>query len=69
MYFKSFFERMDQIDKLNHNTLRQSITLPSVRNDQKVICDNDTIDKELFEALKGIPSNKSPGNDWLTKQF
>ena len=69
MYFKSFFERMDQIDKLNHNTLRQSITLPSVRNDQKVICDNDTIDKELFEVLKGIPSNKSPGNDWLTKQF
>ena len=69
MYFKSFFERMDQIDKLNHNTLRQSITLPSVRNDQKVICDNDTIDKELFEALKGIPSNKSPSNDWLTKQF
>ena len=69
MYFKSFFERMDQIDKLNYNTLRQSITLPSVRNDQKFVCDNDTIDKELFEALKGIPSNKSPGNDWLTKQF
>ena len=60
---------MDQIDKLNYNTLRQSITLPSVRNDQKFVCDNDTIDKELFEALKGIPSNKSPGNDWLTKQF
>ena len=27
-YFKSLFERTDQIDKLNHNTLLESITLP-----------------------------------------
>ena len=25
--------------------------------------------KELFDALKGIPNNKSPGNSWLTKEF
>ena len=27
---------MDQIDKLSHNTLLQSVALPSVTNDQKV---------------------------------
>ena len=32
-YFKSLFERTSQIDKLNHNTLLESITLPSVTND------------------------------------
>ena len=68
-YFKSLFERTDQIDKLDHNTLLQSITLPSVRNDQKVVCDNDLTDKGLFDALKGIPNNKFPGNDGLTKEF
>ena len=68
-YFKSLFEQTDQIDKLDHNTLLQSITLPSVRNDQKVVCDNDLTDKGLFDALKGIPSNKFPGNDGLTKEF
>ena len=68
-YFKSLFERTDQIAKLNHNTLLESITLPCVINDQKVVCDNDLTDKELFDALKGIPNNKSPGNDWLTRKF
>ena len=43
---------MDHIDKLDHNTFLQSITLPSVTN-----------------ALKGIPNNKNPGNDGLTKEI
>ena len=66
---QSIFERMDQIDKLDHNTLLESITLPSVINNQEVVCNNDLTNKELFDALKGIPSNKSPGNDRLTKEF
>ena len=65
--FKSLFERTDQIDKLNHNTLLQSITLLSVTNDQNVVCDKDLTNKELFDAMKEIPSNKSPGNGALTK--
>ena len=58
---------MDHIDKLDHNTLLQSMTLPSTTNDQKVVCDNDLTDTELFVALKGIPNIKSPSNDSLTK--
>ena len=68
-YFKFLFEQTGQVDKLNHNTLLQSIALPSVINDQKVVGDNDLTDKKLFDALKGIPNNKSPGNDGLTKEF
>ena len=52
---------------MNHKTLLESVTLPSVTNDQKVVYDNDLTDKELFDALKGIPNNKSPGNDRLKK--
>ena len=47
----------------------QSITLPSVKNDQKVVCSTDLTDIEIFDTLKGIPNNKSPGNDGLTKEF
>ena len=54
-YFKSLFERTDQTDKVNHNTLLEPVTLPSVTNDQIVVCDNDLTDKELSDALKGIP--------------
>ena len=41
--FKSLFERTDQIHKLNQNALPQSVTSPSVTNDQKVVCDNDSL--------------------------
>ena len=47
----------------------KSITLLSVTNDRKVVCNNDLTDKEFFEALKRIPNNKSPGNNGLTKEF
>ena len=45
---------------MNHKTLLEPITLPSVTNDQKVVCDDDLTDKELFDALKGIPNNNLP---------
>ena len=61
-YFKSLFKRTDHIDKLDRNTLLQSITLPSVTNHRKVVCDNDLTDKKLFDALKRISNNKSFGN-------
>ena len=43
-HFLSLFERTDHIDKLERKTLLQSITLPSVANCQKVVCDNDLTD-------------------------
>ena len=43
------------------------ITLNHFTFYQNVVCDNDLTDKELFDALKGIP-NKSPSNDGLTKE-
>ena len=44
-------------------------TLPSVTNDQKVVCKKELTYEELSDALKGTPNNKSPGNDGLTKAF
>ena len=38
-------------------------------NDQKVVCDNDLTNRKLFDALKGIPNNKSLGNNRIIKQF
>ena len=68
-YFKSLFERRDQIDKMNHKTLLESIPLPSVTNDQKVVYDNDLTDKKIIWCFEGIPNNKFPGNDRLIKEF
>ena len=32
-------------------------------------CEKDITEKELFEALKSMPNDKSPVNDGLTKEF
>ena len=45
------------------------MTLPSVKNDQKDVCDNDLTDDELFDDLKRIPKNKFLSNDRLTREF
>ena len=37
--------------------------------EQSLECEKDITEKELFEALKSMPNDKSPGNDGLTKEF
>ena len=54
---------------MDRNTLLQPTTLPSVTNYKKAVCDSDLTDKELLDALKRIPNNKSPHNGGLTKEF
>ena len=38
-------------------------------SEQSLECEKFITEKELFEALKGMPNNKSSGNDGLTKEF
>ena len=38
-------------------------------SEQSLECGKFITEKELFEALKSMPNNKSSGNDGLTKEF
>ena len=42
---------------------------PQLPTEESLECEKDITEKELFEALKGIPNDKSPGNNSLTKEF
>ena len=46
-----------------------SIDLPCLNNEQKDFCEIELEEKELSNALKYIPNNKTPGNDGLSKEF
>ena len=41
----------------------------SLNNNFFNLCDNDLTKNELFISLKGMQSNKIPGNDGLTEEF
>ena len=42
---------------------------PQLSTEQSLECERYIIENELFEALKSIPNDKSPGNDGLIKEF
>ena len=45
------------------------ITTPSLNNDQINLCEKDLSETDLYNAMKNMQNNKSPGNDGLTKEF
>ena len=53
----------------NLSNILNSIDLPCLTNEQKVFCETELGEKELFSAWKSMPNNKTPGNDGLSKEF
>ena len=43
--------------------------LPTISNENYVICETDITEDNLFVALKSMSNNKSPGNDGLSEEF
>ena len=43
--------------------------MPTISEENYAICESDITQDNLFVALKSMPSNKSPGNDGLSKEF
>ena len=71
---KIFFEEAFKCHKgksfTNLSNILNSIDLPCLTNKQKDFCEIDDLgEKELLNALKSMPNNKTPGNDGLSKEF
>ena len=70
---KIFFEEAFECHKgksfTNLSYILNSVDLPCLTNEQKGFCEIKLAEKELFDALKSMPNNKTPGNDGLSKEF
>ena len=70
---KIFFEKAFKYHKgksfTNLSNILNSIDLPCLTNEQKDFCEIELGEKELSNALKSMPNNKTPGNDGLSKEF
>ena len=53
----------------NLSNILNSVDLPCLTNEQKDFCEIELGEKELLNALKSMPNNKTPGNDGLSKEF
>ena len=53
----------------NLSNILNSIDLPCLTKEQKDFCEIELGEKELLNALKSMPNNKTPGNNGLSKEF
>ena len=60
-------ENTCQHDK--NSFLNANFKFPQLSTEQALEWEKWITEKELFEALKSMPNDKSPGNDGLTKEF
>ena len=54
---------------MTNNFLNTVSNFPQLFTGQSLKWEKSITEKELFEALKSMPNDKSPGNDGLTKEF
>ena len=63
--FKSqSFKNVSEIEKF-----LCGITTPSLNNGQINLCKKDLSETDLYNAMKNMQNDKSPGNDRLTQKF
>ena len=58
---------MDSADDINH--FLNTLDTPKLSTDQIITCDTELSEKDLYDFMKSMENDKSPGNDGLTKEF
>ena len=70
MFYKSLFIENKKLSETQITYFLDEISdFPKLTSKQSNDCEAPLSEKELSDALKGMPDNKSPGNDNLTKEF
>ena len=69
IFFQEAFKCHYSKSFTNLSNTRNSIDLPRLTNKQKDFCEIELGEKELLNALKSLPNNKTPENDGLSKEF
>ena len=69
IFFEEAFKCHNGKSFTNLSNILNSIDLPCLTNEGKGFCEIELGEKELFNALKSMPNNKTPGNDGLSKEF
>lgn len=53
----------------DYNSFLDQLALPKINLELKNLCESDLSENELYNSMKSMQENKSPGNDGLSKEF
>ena len=66
-FYESLFKARGQKNKIEMEDLFSDVDIPKLSENQVKLCEENLTEKDLYKSLKSMQSNKSPGNDGLTK--
>ena len=70
LFYETLFQnpsQKDSADDINH--FLNTLDIPKLSTDQIILCDIELTEKDLYDSMKSMKNDKSPGNDGLTKEF
>ena len=68
-YYKSIFKNNIKKILSEQTNFLDTLQIPKLSENDCLLCEGELTEAELYDALKNMPNNKSPGNDRLTKEF
>ena len=67
---KNLFNERQHLSEYDISNFLNGVSkFPQLSTGQSLKCEKCITEIELFEALKSMPNDKSPGNDGLSKEF
>ena len=68
-FYETLFKKREQKAVTEIKSFLSHINIPKLSEGKGKLCEEDLTEKDLCDSLKIMQSDKSPGNDGLTKEF
>ena len=68
-FYNNLFTEKNVVSYAATSDYLKNVSIPQLNDEQIRECDDIINENELFQCLKLMPNNKSPGNHGLTKEF
>ena len=69
MYEGLFFKNTHKKKLRQKLSFLRHFNIPKLSEDESKLCEEDLTENNLYDSLKSMQNDKSPGNDGLTKEF
>ena len=66
-FYKTLFKMREQKTKIEMENFFSDVDILELSEYQVKLCEENLTEKDFYNPLKSMQSNKSPGNDGLTK--
>ena len=68
-FYENLFKNHKQKTAAEIKSFLRHLNIPKLSEDKSKLCEEDLTEKDLYDSLKSMEKDKSPGYDGLTKEF